>query len=184
MNFCMPFQLLTHQGLMPSDLRLWLAITARGFKAAADTLAERIHHLVDDGWDCIVGLYGLAGSGSAGGLKQSLESNVIVRAVELSYLIRTCRSSAWIRFPEELVPLNTEEVVHDPLQLRSCKQESSPTCSSGETVACFELLSRPALFMDADRAGGRPNEDVLFMCEKNVIYSKRTQVVPDMKQPT
>jgi len=176
------------QGLMPCDLRLWLAITARSFKASADTIAERFQHVVDDAWNRVVGLYGLivvAESDNAAKLRQSLETNVIARAVELSYLIRTCRSGVWIRFPETLMPLNTEEVIHDPLQLRSGKQPSSPT-SSSETVVCLELLGRPALLMDTAHLGGGSDEDVLYMCEKNVIYSERTQgvIATGMKQPT
>jgi hypothetical protein len=168
------FKLLTFQGLTPCDLRSWLAVTARAYKASAETIAERIQHVVDDVWKLVAGLYGLVESDSAAKLRQSLEINVIARAVELSHLIRTCRSVVWMRFPEKLVPVSTEELVHDPLQLRSGKQSSSPA-SSSETVVCLEILGRPALFMDTGRFGGSPDEDVLYMCEKNVIYYKRTQ---------
>ncbi len=157
--------------LMSCDLRLWLAITARGFKSSADSITTRISDVVDDAWNRVVGLYGLAESSSAAKMRLSLERNIIARAVELSYMIRTCRSSVWIRFPENLVPSNTEEVVRDPFQLRSRRE--SATCS--ETVACFELVSRPALFMDSDRFSGRSSEEILYVCEKNIIYSERTQ---------
>lgn len=161
------------QGLMPCDLRLWLAITARGFKSSADAITNRINYVVDDAWNRIVDLYGLADGASAAKMRLSLESTVVARAVELSYMIRTCRSSVWIRFPENLVPSNTEEVIRDPFQLRSRRE--SATCS--ERVVCFELVSRPALFMDSDRFSGSSSEDVLHVCEKNIIYSERTQGV-------
>ena len=162
-----------NQGLMPCDLRLWLAITARGFKSSVDSTTKRISYVVDNTWNRVVGLYGLAESTSAAKMRLSLEINVIARAVELSYMIRTCRSSVWIRFPENLAPSNTEEVIRDPFQLQSRRESATYS----ETVVCFELVNRPALFMDSDRFGGSSNEEILYICEKNIIYSERTQGV-------
>jgi hypothetical protein len=155
------------------DLTKWRCLTVGGLSQHSEVNGPRIKSLTENVFAFISALFGFTNVSKVSSLRDDLERNVMMTAVELSKDIRMHPSRVYIRLPARNQDSKTTGAPPD----RTCLKAKMTLCQKNTdtkvpTPLCLTI--RPAMIREADTAESGTRERVVIECATATIVSKVT----------